>query len=176
MTFCASSHKAHLLCMKLSQVTQYYSKGLCVILLHAHIHGLQAVHAQQCLGLLERHGAWARETSFSFHATNTVFQSSCYDCGLQKSFLWGFGGEWEPLKQLLPGNSGLCKHIKYCILKAALGQSTVMLKTGTQEWLRHYLPPLNGDSISSPEWLLSEQENGSNCIQPVPNHSLIALF
>lgn len=119
----------------------------------------------------ERHLlAFTQQTLFfKVHVMTVVYRKVFF-------VLRGFGGEWEPLKQLLPGNSGLCKHIKYCILKAALGQSTVMLKTGTQEWLRHYLPPLNGDSISSPEWLLSEQENGSNCIQPVPNHSLIALF
>jgi len=47
--------------------------------------------------------------------------------------LQGSGGEQEPLKQLLPGNSRLCKHMEYCILKATRGLSTAMPKTGTQE-------------------------------------------
>lgn len=70
MSLCASSPKAHLLGMQLCQVTQHHCEGLGVVLLNAHVHSLQAVHAQQGLGLLKCHGACAREISFSFQAAN----------------------------------------------------------------------------------------------------------
>lgn len=46
--------------MQLSKMTQHHRERLCIVLLNAHIDGLEAVHAQQDLGLLQSHSAGAR--------------------------------------------------------------------------------------------------------------------
>lgn len=178
MTFCTNSHKPHLLCVQLSQVTQDYSKGLCVILLNAHIHSLQTVHAQQCLGLLECHGACARETCFSFQAINTTSFNlcSCYDTSLHFLVSQGPGREWKLVKQLLSRNSGLHMRIKYYTPKAAHSLSTEMLKTGTGTTYNLFATTKWKLNLFSSMNFRGTQQNGSNCSQPVQNHSLIALF
>lgn len=52
----------HLFSMKLSQVAEGHSKGLCVVLLDPKVNLLQAIHVQEELGLLLSHGAGRTHT------------------------------------------------------------------------------------------------------------------
>ena len=47
----------YLLSVKLSQVAESNSKGLCVVLMDPEVDRLQAAHVEEQLGLLQSHGA-----------------------------------------------------------------------------------------------------------------------
>lgn len=56
---------AHLLRVQLGEVAERHGERLGVVLLRARVRRLQAVHAQQHLGLLQRHGAGEGEAPVS---------------------------------------------------------------------------------------------------------------
>lgn len=83
---------------------------------------------------------------------------SCYDNSLH---FWGKPGALGRMKTCkTTATQELCtlQHIEYYVPKAAHWLSTEMLKTGAQEQLMIYSPLLNGNSISSPVWVLKEHK------------------
>lgn len=96
--------------------------------------------------------------AFKQQTTIIFYLWSCYDNSLCFLVSQRPGGEWKLEKQLPSRNSGQCRHTEYYIPKAAHSLSTEMLKMGAQEQLMIYLPLLNGNSISSPVWVLKEHK------------------